>query len=203
MVFRLPSEIVGSTILKYNIPKNSNSLEIGCGEGRDAIHLLKNGYNVLASDIAPSVIERCKEWYPEFKEAFCILDCLSQSLKDKYDFIYAVSVLHMLVLDEDRTRFFKFIYNQLSDDGIALICTMGDGEQEWQTNIDKAFDIQKRTHEATGTDLMITATSCRVVSFKTLSSEISNNGLKLLDSGITSIIPDFPTIMYAIIKKNS
>lgn len=107
----------------------------------------------------------------------------------------------MLVQDEDRQSFYEFIYNQLSESGIALICTIGDGMEERKTDISQAFSLQKRIHEATGKELFIAGTSCRVVSFDTLSKEITENNLTLLNSGITAIEPDFPTIMYAIIKK--
>ena len=63
--------------------------------------------------------------------------------------------------------------------------------------------MQKRTHEVTGEEVHIAGTSCRVVSFDTLSREIDNNNLMLLDSGLTSIEPDFPTIMFVVIKRNS
>ncbi len=196
-----PSGIVTETITRYQIRKEHRILEIGCGEGRDAVYLLKNGYQVLATDISPTAIAHCKAEYPEFSSAFGILDCLSQEVNETYDLIYAVSVLHMLVLDADRARFYEFLYEHLTEGGIALICTMGDGDAEWQTNVDSAFDLQKRTHEATGTELLIAATSCRVVSFSTLNQEIKAHRLDVLESGIASIIPDFPMIMYAVVQK--
>lgn len=140
---------------------------------------------------------------PDFEKSFGILDCLSQKINEKFDFIYAVSVLHMLVLDEDRTRFYSFLDNQLNDDGVALICTIGNENEEWQTNIDEAFNLQKRTHEATGEELMIATTSCRVVSFQTLNKEFANHNFEVVESGLTSIQPDFPTIMYAVVKKHN
>ena len=104
---------------------------------------------------------------------------------------------------EDRNLFYTFLNNQLDDNGLALICTMGDGIEEWQTNIDEAFHLQKRTHGETGKELMITATSCRVVGFQTLNTEIKNHNFTLVESGLTSIQPDFPVIMYAIVKKQN
>jgi len=58
-----------------------------------------------------------------------------------FDFIYSVAVIHMLVLDEDRNAFYQFIRSHLRQDGIALICTMGDGNVEMQSDIGKAFEI--------------------------------------------------------------
>ena len=51
----LPSKIVEETITEYGISKISKILEIGCGEGRDAIYLMKNGYDLLATDVSPIV----------------------------------------------------------------------------------------------------------------------------------------------------
>ncbi len=197
----LPSEIVEKAMMKYNIGKAAKCLEIGCGEGRDAVYLLNKGYDLLATDISPAAISDCKKWYPEHANSFCVLDCLSQELNGRYDFIYAVAVLHMLVLDEDRARFFDFLRKHLSDGGVALVCTMGDGNDEWHTDIDNAFDLQKRRHEATGEELMLAATSCRIVGFSTLKNEIASRKLELLESGITAILPDFPATMYAVVKK--
>lgn len=195
------SKIVIDTINHYFNNCKIKILEIGCGEGRDAHYLLKNGFNVLATDVSSTAIDYCKKSYSDNVDSFQVLNCLTDSLQVKFDFIYAISVIHMLVQDDDRKSFYKFIYNQLSETGIALICTIGDGMEERKTDISQAFDLQKRIHEATGKELFIAATSCRVVNFDTLSKEITENNLTLLNSGITAIEPDFPTIMYAIIKR--
>lgn len=195
------STIVIDTINHYFNNRKIKILEIGCGEGRDANFLLKEGFNVLATDISSTAINYCKNNYQEKAEYFQVLNCLTDRLQTKFDFIYAIAVIHMLVQDEDRQSFYEFIYKQLSESGIALICSIGDGMEERKTDISQAFNLQKRTHESTGKELFIAGTSCRVVSFDSLLKEIKDNNFTLLNSGITSIKPDFPTIMYAIIKK--
>ncbi|MDR2686751.1 MAG: class I SAM-dependent methyltransferase [Oscillospiraceae bacterium] len=197
----LNSKIVEEIIGKYKIPKASKLLEIGCGEGRDAIYLLKNGYHLLATDISPAAIQYCRSNCPEYAEAFRVLNCLADRMEEAYDFIYAVAVLHMLVLDEDRAQFYRFIYEQLTDTGIALICTIGDGKEEWSSDISTAFELQPRVHDVTGEELHIAGTSCRKVSFETLSREITNSNLVIVESGLTSIDPDFPVIMYAVVQR--
>lgn len=196
-----PSKIVEDIIESYKITKHSKIIEIGCGEGRDALYLLNAGYHVLATDISSSAIAYCKEKEPNYSHCFHVLDCLSEQLNDQFDFIYAVSVLHMFVLDKDRKSFYKFVHQHLKDDGIALICTMGDGEEEWNSDIAHAFDLQKRTHEETGKEVFIARTSCRTVGFSTFYKEIADSQLELLESGITSIMPDFPKIMYGVVRK--
>lgn len=196
-----PSKIVGQVIQKYGITKQAEILEIGCGEGRDAAYLLKEGYHILATDLSKEAIDYCKEKFSDFRENFCTLDCLNEKLEQKFDFIYAVAVLHMFVLDEDRNKFYNFIGEHLKENGIALIGTMGNGEFESCSNPDDAFTLQSRTHEQTGKDMMIAGTSCRIVNFDTMHKEIHSAGLERLESGMTSILPDFPVMMVAVVKK--
>jgi 2-polyprenyl-3-methyl-5-hydroxy-6-metoxy-1,4-benzoquinol methylase len=50
---------------KYNL-SSSSILEIGCGEGRDALYHLKKGYGVTASDISAEAINYCKLQNPDY-----------------------------------------------------------------------------------------------------------------------------------------
>lgn len=197
----IATPIVREILNKYNIDKTKKLLEIGCGEGRDARALLRDGYDLLATDISTEAISYCKNTISKYKDSFSTLDCLCDNLEERYDFIFAIAVVHMLVLDSDRASFYQFIKRHLIDDGIALICTMGDGSMERKSNIDTAFDLQEREHE-TG-KMLVAATSCRMVSFKTFEDEISENGFILIEKGITSSLPDFNSLMYAVIKKHS
>ena len=193
------SPIVGQILEKYNIATNRRILELGCGEGRDAQVLLRNGYNLLATDISAEAIRYCKESLPTHREAFYLLDCVSGSLPDRYDFIYAVAVLHMLVLDEDRKGFYCFIRNHLTTDGLALICTMGDGEIELKSDIAEAFALQERKYH--GQRIMVAGTSCRIVNSMTFEKELTENGLEIAEKGQTSIPDEFSDMMYALVKR--
>ena len=194
----IPSPIVGDVLERYNI--NSKILEIGCGEGRDAGYLLERGYDVLATDVSPAAIQYARKQFPEFADRFGVLDCLTENLDEKFDFIYAVAVVHMLVLDEDRNGFYRFIREHLAPGGKALICTMGNGEWEMQSDISTAFDVQKRIHEPTGREVEIAGTSCRMVSWETFRRELAANCLDIIESGITAVEPDFPQMMYALVE---
>ena len=191
--------IVIDTIRKYKLNSDSKLLEIGCGEGRDSAIVLDSGFDLLATDISPEAIRYCKGKYPKYADKFEVLDCLSGEADDKFDFIYAVAVVHMLVLDEDRDGFYRFIHRQLADNGYALICSMGDGEFEMQSDVKEAFDIQERNHE-TG-KMLVAATSCRMVSFRIFEDEIIRNNLEIVEKGITSSLPDFNNLMYAVVKR--
>ena len=192
--------IVLETIFKYHLSQKDKMLEIGCGEGRDAYPLLKNGYDLLATDVSDEAIRYCQEKYPKYAKNFAKLDCLSEKCDKKYRFIYAVAVVHMLVLDDDRNKFYSFIRDHLEDDGFALVCSMGDGVTEMKTNVEKAFDIVERNHDVVGS-VMVASTSCRMVSFETFEKEIKQANLKVVEKGITSSLPDFDKLMYVVITK--
>lgn len=193
------SPIVLETIKKYNVLPEVDLLEIGCGEGRDSKAVLENGYHLMATDISEEAIVYCKKVMPEFEKNFSVLDCLSNQLDKLFDFIYGVAVIHMLVLDEDRNKLYQFIRSHLKADGIALICTMGDGEYEMRSDINNAFELQEREHESG--KMMVTGTSCRMVSFQTFEEELARNGLDVIEKGLTSALPDFNSLMFAVVKR--
>lgn len=191
--------VVLDMIKKYGISASHHLLEIGCGEGRDARAVMEKGYDLLATDISEEAILYCKSILPQYKEHFGTLNCLMDEHNYKYEFIYSVAVIHMLVLDEDRALFYQFIREHLTCDGFALICTMGDGKTEMQSDIRKAFKLQEREHESG--KMVVTGTSCRMVSFETFEKEIKSNGLALVEKGITTAFPDFDSLMFAVVVR--
>ena len=198
---RNPSPIVGQVMAQFGIDTDSKILELGCGEGRDAIHLLRQGYRVLATDISPEAIAHCRRRTPEYGDCFRVLDCIGGKLEQEFDFIYAVAVVHMLVEDGHRKGFYQFIRNHLKAGGIALICTMGDGEIQRTSDITNAFSLQERTHWQSGKTLHIAGTSCRMVDFPTFRAELEQNGFTILQEGQTSMEPDFTQMMYAVVSR--
>lgn len=195
------SPIVLETLEKFAVPADGHILEIGCGEGRDACPLLGRGYRLLATDLSSAAVEFCKKNNPEFADHFACLDCLKDRLEETFDFIYAVAVVHMLVADEDRDRFYQFLRSHLNDWGIGLICCQGDGQTEQASDVSAAFDLQERIHEQSGQMLHIAGTSYRSVSFDVFSEEIYRNGLEILEMGLTDILPDYWKTMYAVVKR--
>ena len=193
-----PTQIVADTAARYCPARDAAILEIGCGEGRDAFALLAQGRDLLATDVSPEAIAFCRGAMPEYAARFAVLDCLRDTLPRRYDLIYAVAVLHMLVPDEDRRGFYRFIRTHLKPRGVGLICSMGDGETEMRSDVAEAFSLQEREHPA-GKQL-VAATSCRMVSAATFKRELAENGFVIAEQGLTSAIPDFDCMLYAIIR---
>lgn len=196
-----PSPIVSEIMSEFKIGHSAKILEIGCGEGRDAAFLLEQGFDVLATDISPEAISYCTRKHPDHREHFRTLNCITDRMDQKFDFLYAVAVVHMLVQDEDRDGFYRFIWDQLAGDGIALICTMGDGEFERASDITAAFELQERTHEESGKTVCIAGTSYRAVSFETFADELERNELRIVKQGLTNVEPDYGTMMYAVARR--
>ena len=195
-----PTPIVLNTLQKYSVSKDSFILEIGCGEGRDAFRLLDEGYNVMAADISSEAINYCRSLRPEYSDHFSVLDCINDHHEFNYDFIYYVAAVHMLVDDNDRNAFYRFIHDHLNDNGLALICSMGDGIKESVSDTSKAFDMVERNHESGF--VKVPSTSLRMVSFDTFENEIISNNLSIIEKGITPSLPDFNDLMYVVIRKH-
>lgn len=193
-----PSDIVLQTINRFGVSKDDTVLELGCGEGRDAIALLERGYSLLATDVSPEAVCYCKAQYIKYADSFELLDAVSGTTYKKFDYIYSVAVIHMLVLDEDRKAFYSFIKNHLTENGIALICTMGDGTFERKTDISIAFDLGERVCE--GEKVIVAETSCRIVTTQTFEKELEDAGFEIIEQGLTSVENHFPVMMYAVIK---
>ena len=191
----------GEILRRMPLSDGARLLEIGCGEGRDAFALLKRGFDLLATDVSPEAVRYCREKMPAFADRFQVLDCVAGAWDETFDFVYAVAVLHMLVKEEDRRGFYRFIRNHLKPNGIGLICTMGDGETERQSDIQRAFEAEERTHQGTGQKLRLAGTSCRMVSFATFEKELADSGLKAAQKGLTEAPPDFSQLMYAVVQR--
>lgn len=194
-----PTPIVMELLEKYGISLSSPILEIGCGEGRDAKALLEKGYCLKATDVSPEAISYCKAAFPEHISNFQTLDCLKDHHPFSYTFIYSVAVIHMLVPSKDRTDFYQFIYQHLTENGLSLICTMGDGKIERETDIRKAFRVEEREHSSGS--IPVSSTSCKMVSFSTFEKELKENRFTIIEKGLTESFPDFPILMYALVRK--
>lgn len=191
--------IVTEMLEKYGITPEHSLLEIGCGEGRDARAVLEAGYRLCATDLSEEAIAYCKKHLPQYAERFSVLNCLSDELDERFDFVYSVAVIHMLVLPEDRDGFYRFIRDHLKPNGLALICTMGDGQHEFQSDISTAFTLQQREHESG--PMLVAGTSCRMVSFQTFENELIRNGLDIAEMGLTSALPDFNSLLFALVRR--
>lgn len=186
----------------YKVNKQDRILDLGCGEGRDAIYLLEKGYNVLAVDYSLSVIDMCNKLSNnKYKRHFKQFDIIEEEAKEKFNYIYSIAVFHMFVLKEHRNKFLSFIRTHLLEDGRCLLCVLGDGKQNYTSNIQDAFKDIKRVVMNNNKNLDIATTSCKIVNWEKLEQEILENDLLIEKKWISIDIPEFNNSMCVVIKR--
>lgn len=189
------------TMNKYHISSSSKILDLGCGEGRDAIYLLNNGYDVLGIDYSTTVIEKCNELSRyQYPWKFRQFDLIQGRMNEKFDFIYSIAVLHMFVTSLHRKRYFQFIKEHLEEGGIALICVLGDGATNYTSDYTQAFLDSKRIVMNNGKELEIATTSCKIVDWETLENEIYSSNLKIEERWLSNDIPEFLESMCVVVS---
>ncbi len=193
-----PSTILKDLLLKYGATENSSILEVGCGEGQNALYLMKEGFSVDASDVSPEAISWCKKWANERglnADKFFVMDACENDFQGEYDFIYSVAVLHMLVEDEDRHKFLTFIKNHLKENGHAFVVVMGDGKTSYRSGTKEAFDLADRPFE--DSIIQVATTSCRKVTWEEFFAELKLAGLKVVNHYLDHSISGFDVSMVA------
>ncbi|MBP2001902.1 tellurite methyltransferase [Paenibacillus shirakamiensis] len=80
-------------------------LDIGCGEGKDAVFFARNGYHVTAMDISDAGISKTRKLADRWgvKVETHKADILDYRLQSFYDIIYSSGVLHYIA-QESRTE---------------------------------------------------------------------------------------------------
>lgn len=74
------------------------AIELGCGEGRNAIYMAKQGVTVTAIDISTIAIENAKRISEEYEVNidFRCYDVIKNGATGKHDFVYDSGLLHHL-----------------------------------------------------------------------------------------------------------
>lgn len=98
--------------------KNPNTLEIGCGNGRDAKQILKYTNKYLGIDISKEMIKLSKKFL--LKTKFLVADIENIKLPNKLDIVFAfASFLHL-----NKTNLKKLLnklHEQINNNGIIYI----------------------------------------------------------------------------------
>ena len=106
-------------ILKGNFKQGMRICDAGCGEGRNLIYFLKNGYDVYAVDKNPTAIKMARMHARSLnshihQDHFIISDLATLPFKDEYfEILFSINVLH-LVDDE-------YQFNQIMDEFFRVL----------------------------------------------------------------------------------
>lgn len=93
-----PSELAYRVIHDFGSAEYPELIDIGCGNGRDAIFFARNGYSVTAFDIARSGIDRVYQYadYCHVPIKAFVADVITWRPETVYDIVYACKSLHYL-----------------------------------------------------------------------------------------------------------
>jgi tellurite methyltransferase len=78
--------------------KGKRLIDIGCGEGRNAIFFAKNGYEVSAFDLSPIAVEKTKKYAKEADVEIRVFqeDISSFELVEEYQIIFSTGTLQYI-----------------------------------------------------------------------------------------------------------
>jgi 2-polyprenyl-3-methyl-5-hydroxy-6-metoxy-1,4-benzoquinol methylase len=83
------------TIQQY-VPKDASLLEVGCGYGVEALQLSAAGYQVTATDLSTTVIDKAKMLAKKRNDEriqFAVLDLINEPINHTFDAVLDIAVL--------------------------------------------------------------------------------------------------------------
>ena len=98
---------------KFTNTKDYSIIELGCGNGSLCYNLEQSGFNVTGTDIQNTL--------EYFIGNFIIDDALNSKLNKKYDFVIDRGLIHNLIKDERRERYFDMIDHITHDESVILL----------------------------------------------------------------------------------
>ncbi len=129
--FKLKPDENLASYIERGVIRKGKAMELGCGPGRNAIYLSRNGFVVDAYDISDVAIKWARE---RADEAGLDINFKCQSVFDlkpylEYDFIYDSGCMHG-ILPHRRIQYIEMIFNGLKPNGYFGITCFASGYGE-------------------------------------------------------------------------
>ena len=111
-------------ILKGKVPSDARVLDVGCGEGRNGIYFIKNGFEYHGWDSDDSklkLLEYLVQSLNSHKASFQEVDLLSANPSEAFDFIICSRVLHFADSIDDFLTMWQKLVSFLASNGIIYL----------------------------------------------------------------------------------
>jgi SAM-dependent methyltransferase len=118
--------------LDRGLLKPGRALDLGCGPGRNALHLAANGFTVDAVDLSPVAIAWAKERAGDAGIRFLCGNAFDLDLGGPYDLVYDSGCFHHLP-PHRRVTYLAFLERCLVKGGHLVLNCFGDGGQGSET----------------------------------------------------------------------
>jgi tellurite methyltransferase len=102
------------------LKKSGSVLDLGVGEGRNAIFLAKNGFDVTGIDVSETGIKRFLELSEGLKVKGIVEDIKKFEFIQGYDIILSIATLHFLEREEIE-KIIQKIKNHTNENGLNII----------------------------------------------------------------------------------
>lgn len=110
---------VGFIINNSSPSSTSKILDIGCGTGHHVALLSSKGLDVLGIDISPSMINKAKKNFPDYK--FDVADALNGNTFEPESFTHILCMYFTIYYIKDKTTFFNNCFNWLMPGGYLYV----------------------------------------------------------------------------------
>jgi 2-polyprenyl-3-methyl-5-hydroxy-6-metoxy-1,4-benzoquinol methylase len=174
--------------------KNKKSLDLGTGTGTVALFLSKEGFNSTGYDISETAISMASKNALELglRANFQVKDINEAEDSDSFDLIVDSSFLHCIVPDNERSNCYRFVKNNLNEDGLFFVHTMIKSADMSQMLSAEHIFLENEVLWSTGKDSwdMDWKDVCgkrvfphrRILSLSNLEKEIKRNGFEIIES---------------------
>ena len=110
---------VGYIMNSASPSSESKILDIGCGTGHHVSSLASKGLDVLGIDISPSMIDKAKSNFPDYK--FNVGDALNNHLFEANSFTHILCMYFTIYYFKDKTVFFNNCFKWLMPGGYLIV----------------------------------------------------------------------------------
>ncbi len=206
--------------VEENNLQGKSIIEYACGEGACGVILSELGCIYHGVDISPSAIEKSKKLLKPYPNATVeVVDMVKESLEEKFDAALDCMGFHMLITDDDRTKYLQNAYHSLKENAPMLFFRESyrrDGTyrgvvhsvEEWEQITGDDYKTPQLRQVGNSDDggiaeVLIPLVPARAKDRDGYIAEFNNNGFdveKLIEMNVSTAIPHSASIYVRKVK---